>query len=90
MNSKRIRTLKDRLEDPYMMPMRSVKTNRMKLNSSFGGLEPGTLKGISLKPRNRILSLFNKTHITVELACYTITHDTLKGKDDRRHGDQTW
>lgn len=89
MNSKRI-TLKDRLEDPYMMPMRSVKTHRMKLNSSFGGLEQGTLKGISLKPRNRIISLFNKTHITDELACYTITHDTLKGKDDRCHGDQTW
>lgn len=82
--------LKIRVEDTRMMPMNSVGIYRMKLVSTHGGIVPCTLKGISLNPRNRILSLFNKTHITDELACYTFTRDTLKGKDDRRRGNQTW
>ena len=78
--------LKIRVEDTRMMPMNSVGIYRMKQVSSHGGIVPCTLKAISGKSKYRlsshtgIYSIDDKTSLIF----------TLKGKDDRSHGDQTW
>lgn len=78
--------LKIRVEDTRMMPMNSVGIYRMKLVSSHGGIVPCTLKAISGKPKYRLSS-----HTGIYSIDDKTSHIfTLKGKDNRRHGDQTW